>query len=96
MMNVGRACRIVVLCVFWAFLALSRPGMARDLPDFADLAERSGMAVVNISTTQAIKQGRSGIPSLDEDDPMFDFRRRKSALFSLSTARKSPSVVEPL
>jgi serine protease Do len=76
MMNVGRALRIVALSALWFFLALSRPGLARDLPDFADLAERSGMAVVNISTTLAGKQGRSGIPSLDEDDPMFDFFRR--------------------
>ena len=76
MMNVGRAFRRVALGVLCVFLALSLPGMARDLPDFADLAERSGMAVVNISTTQAGKQGRSGIPSLDEDDPMFDFFRR--------------------
>lgn len=76
MMNVGRALRIFALCGLWVCLLLSRPGLARDLPDFADLAERSGMAVVNISTTQSGKQGRSAIPSLDEDDPMFDFFRR--------------------
>lgn len=56
--------------------ALSAPLVARELPDFAGLAERQGLAVVNISTTQAIRQTRPGVPSLDEDDPMFDFFRR--------------------
>ena len=49
---------------------------ARELPDFAELADRQGAAVVNISTTQALRQGRTGMPRLDEDDPMFDFFRR--------------------
>ncbi|WP_235943209.1 DegQ family serine endoprotease [Zoogloea dura] len=50
--------------------------MARDLPDIAGLAERQGLAVVNISSTQAVKAARSGVPNMDEDDPMFDFFRR--------------------
>lgn len=61
---------VVLFCVVVA------PAMARDLPDFAGLAERQGAAVVNISTTQAMRQVRPGVPSLDEDDPMFDFFRR--------------------
>ena len=60
-----------VLC-----LLLVRPILAKDLPDFADLADRQGAAVVNISTTQAVRQGRQNVPSLDEDDPMFDLFRR--------------------
>jgi serine protease Do len=55
---------------------LVTPVVARDLPDFAGLAERQGAAVVNISTTQAVRQARPGVPSLEEDDPMFDFFRR--------------------
>ena len=54
--------------------ASAAPG--RELPDFAELADRQGAAVVNISTTQALRQGRTGMPRLDEDDPMFDFFRR--------------------
>jgi len=71
--------RALVSVLFPAFLlalSLARPGLARDLPEFADLAERQGAAVVNISTTQAIRQSRGGLPGLDEDDPMFDFFRR--------------------
>lgn len=49
----------------------------RELPDFTDLVERHGPAVVNISTTQVIRSGRA-VPQLpfDEDDPMFEFFRR--------------------
>jgi serine protease Do len=48
------------------------------LPDFADLVDRQGGAVVNISTTQVVR-GRGGLPQLPnipEDDPFFDFFRR--------------------
>ena len=62
---------VVLFCLF-----VSAPLTARDLPDFAGLAERQGAVVVNISTTHAIRQVRPGVPSLDEDDPMFDFFRR--------------------
>ena len=34
---------------------------ARELPDFADLAERQGPAVVNISTTSTVR-GQPGLP----------------------------------
>ncbi len=52
----------------------------RDLPDFTDLVERHGPAVVNISTTQSAKQsGQPNVPQfpgLDENDPFYDFFRR--------------------
>jgi len=49
------------------------------LPDFADLAEKQGQAVVNISTSQTIKGPRLGPGPqwpFDEDDPAFEFFRR--------------------
>jgi serine protease Do len=52
---------------------------ARDLPDFTDLVEKQGAAVVNISTTQIIhnSQGPSGMPpGMDENDPFYEFFRR--------------------
>jgi serine protease Do len=50
---------------------------ARSLPDFADLVEKYGNTVVNISTTQVVRQKRGGAPfPFDEDDPLFDFFRR--------------------
>lgn len=45
------------------------------LPDFADLAEKAGPAVVNIRTTEKIKPGQGGFPSA-EDEEMQEFFRR--------------------
>ncbi|GLT21535.1 peptidase [Zoogloea oryzae] len=68
--------RVFVWLMVAAVLLSGRIALAKELPDFADLAERQGAAVVNISTTQALRQARPGVPSLDEDDPMFDLFRR--------------------
>lgn len=59
----------------WLLLFLTLPSVARDLPDFTDLVERQGVAVVNISSTQA-RSRESAFPGIDENDPMFDFFRR--------------------
>ena len=54
----------------------STPGAsAQILPDFADLVERIGPAVVNIST-QTRMSARQQIPGLSEDDPFYEFFRR--------------------
>ena len=53
---------------------------ARELPDFTDLVERHGPAVVNISTTQTARRSATPsvpqMPDLDENDPFYDFFRR--------------------
>jgi len=51
---------------------------ARDLPDFTDLVEKQGPAVVNISTAQTLRAHPQvpQLPDLDEDDPFFEFFRR--------------------
>jgi len=55
---------------------------ARQLPDFADLAEKAGPAVVNIRTTERVKEGaaptqRPQMPEgMEEGDPFFEFFRR--------------------
>jgi serine protease Do len=48
------------------------------LPDFADLAEKQGPVVVNISTTQIVRGNRMGLPQFpfDEDDPAFEMFKR--------------------
>ncbi len=53
---------------------------AAQLPDFADLVERAGPAVVNIRTTARLGsvhgRGAPQIPGLDENDPFYEFFRR--------------------
>jgi serine protease Do len=44
------------------------------LPDFADLAEKTGPAVVNIRTTERVRFGQNGSGSDDEE--MQEFFRR--------------------
>ena len=52
-------------------------GVAAQLPDFTDLVEKQGPAVVNISTTQAARSALvPQIPNLQEDDPFYEFFRR--------------------
>ncbi len=52
----------------------------RELPDFTDLVDKHGAAVVNISTvrTQSTPGNRAfpGVPNIPEDDPFFEFFRR--------------------
>ena len=69
--------RKILLPVVFALVSLSAFAQARDLPDFTELAEKQGPAVVNISTTQTIRGNRlsQGLP-FDENDPAFEMFRR--------------------
>ena len=50
---------------------------AAQLPDFTELVEKQGPAVVNISTTQSVRNPLlPQIPNLQEDDPFYEFFRR--------------------
>ena len=50
----------------------------RELPDFADLVERTGAAVVNIRTTERARAQPNlpQMPELDPNDPFYEFFRR--------------------
>jgi len=52
--------------------------VAKELPDFTELVEKQGAAVVNVSTTQIIHapQMFQGAPNLPENDPLYEFFRR--------------------
>ncbi len=61
------------------FLCVVLPlAAAAQLPDFTDLVEKQGPAVVNISTTQASARNplAQQMPNVPEDDPFFEFFRR--------------------
>ncbi|MCC6878606.1 MAG: DegQ family serine endoprotease [Rhodocyclaceae bacterium] len=66
------------LAILFPLFSLSAAAQSRELPDFTDLAEKHGPAVVNISTTQTVRANRMfpQMPELDEDDPMFEFFKR--------------------
>jgi serine protease Do len=56
---------------------LSAPASAKDAVDVADLVEKHGPAVVNISTTRLVKRGAEGLPfALPDDEAMQEFFRR--------------------
>ncbi|MGA9164352.1 MAG: DegQ family serine endoprotease [Thiobacillus sp.] len=57
--------------------ALSAPALATDVMDVADLVEKQGPAVVNISTTKMMKHGSNGVPfEMPDDQNMQEFFRR--------------------
>jgi len=62
---------LVALCLLLPLQA------AAQLPDFTELVEKQGAAVVNISTTQTNRNALSRqMPQLDENDPFYEFFRR--------------------
>lgn len=68
--------RFVALCSLW-FLCSLPFAQTRGLPDFSDLAEKQGLAVVNISTTQVVRGQAQMMPfPFDENDPAFEFFKR--------------------
>ncbi|MEY3202363.1 MAG: hypothetical protein RIR70_1913, partial [Pseudomonadota bacterium] len=75
----------------WILALFAQSALAsRDLPDFTELAEKQGAAVVNISSSQINRSGRAfpQIPGLDEDDPMMEFFKRFAPRQSPGTPRE--------
>jgi len=67
----------ILSVVFLCFVSLGAVAQVKGLPDFTELVEKQGSAVVNISTTQVIKGRSMQSPfPFDEEDPMFDLFRR--------------------
>jgi serine protease Do len=65
--------RYVVLALY-LLMPLQSPAQ---LPDFTELVEKQGAAVVNISTTQTTRNALAQqLPQLDENDPFYEFFRR--------------------
>jgi serine protease Do len=50
---------------------------AKDLPDFTELVEKQGAVVVNISTTQIVRNDQP-FPNIPESDPFYEFFKRFS------------------
>ena len=59
-----------------AVFCMAALAQGRDLPDFTRLVEEQGGAVVNISTTQAVRRAAlPQVPGMDDDEVMEFFRR---------------------
>jgi serine protease Do len=58
------------------FLCSIATAQSRGLPDFTELAEKQGPAVVNISTTQVTRSNQMSPFPFDENDPSFEFFKR--------------------
>lgn len=58
------------------------------LPDFADLVEKTGPAVINIRTTERVKPGQGGGVPGAEDEEMQEFFRR---FFGVPIPRQQPA-----
>jgi serine protease Do len=67
-----------ITVVFFLFFSFGAQAQSKALPDFTELVEKQGAAVVNISTTQVVRSNvRGNWPfPFDEDDPMADLFRR--------------------
>ena len=76
------ALSLLLLPSAFATLGGQAQAQSRQLPDFADLAEKAGPAVVNIRTTERVRenQGQAQRPQapegMEEGDPFFEFFRR--------------------
>jgi serine protease Do len=74
----GRWRRVAAALLVGSTLALAglapAPAMAQGLPDFTELVERVGPAVVNIRTTERARAARGANPEMDEE--MLEFFRR--------------------
>ncbi len=70
----------LTLALFTGAAVTGSPARASELPNFADLVERAGPAVVNIRTVERAKGSSGAIPQLpegiDENDPFYEFFRR--------------------
>lgn len=66
------------------------PAAATVLPDFAQITQQNGAAVVNISVTGSVKTSRAA-PQLDPDDPFYQFFRRFQVPGQPGQAREMPT-----
>jgi len=76
------------------FYFLAQQATAKDLPDFTELVEKQGPAVVNIGTTQIIRETQvmPGMPNLPKGDPFYEFFKRFAPQQQAPQERESQSL----
>ena len=68
-----------LLSFSFVFNAFNQAAIAKDLPDFTELAEKHGAEVVNISVTQVAQGGGNGampFPGMPDDENLQEFFKR--------------------
>ena len=65
---------LIAFAAAWLTAPAVAQGRLAALPDFTDLYERQGPAVVSIDVTQNARRQR--LPDISEDDPFYEFFRR--------------------
>ncbi|HSD60738.1 MAG TPA: DegQ family serine endoprotease [Burkholderiales bacterium] len=70
--------KLIVSLALWLSFALPAAAAApgASLPDFTELVEKQGPAVVNISSTQTVRQQVPQMPNIPEDDPFYEFFKK--------------------
>jgi len=66
---------VMLACAFTATMPVMTV-QAKDLPDFTELAEKQGPAVVNISITSVVHGTGIGFPGMPNDENLQEFLRR--------------------
>jgi len=67
--------KLFMLFLFAVGTVCGVTAQAKELPDFTELVEKQGASVVNISTTQIIRNAQ-GFPNVPENDPFYELFRR--------------------
>jgi len=67
-----------VIALTFAFTNFNQVAVAKDLPDFTELAEKHGAEVVNISVTQVMQAGNNAMPfpNMPDDPDLQEFLKR--------------------
>lgn len=75
-MNMAFSALTASVMVFALAIPSVTVASAKELPDFTDLVDKFGPAVVNVSTKARASARAQGAMPLDENDPMYEFFRR--------------------
>src|ERR1041384_6081404 len=67
----------ILVAVWLAAFCIAAQAQQRELPDFTRLVEEQGNAVVNISTTQAVRRSAAlpQVPGIEDEEVLEFFRR---------------------
>ena len=81
----GRLLAVFRVFLFALVATVTVPAAAQGragLPDFTDLYEKQGPAVVSVDVTQTVRRSQR-LPDISEDDPFYEFFKRLFQIVSI-------------